>query len=282
MISYGRMPPTSGWNGSIKTECSGDDCPCRHGESVHPPLLLAFDPEAGEYTRAEGRCTAQWASSQRSRVAGQICGQEAEHQIGDMWVCEYHYQRAREWFKEVQPRIDTRLTIERVNAIQAEIQKREREDHKERLRLRREEAALERELAKQRIRAEAEERAGRNVVYYLQRESDGMIKIGYSGNLASRLSNLKGDHGSLSLLATHIGGHPEETALHGQFSAQRITVRGEWFRPELPLMKHIADMRRRHGTPQGEKLPPVASFASIQQAVRKLTAEASLAAEPAA
>lgn len=269
MRSHGRMPPASGWDHGAQAGCAGEDCPCRQGEPVHPPLLLAFDPEAGEYRRAGECCTAQWAQSQHGRAAGQICGQEAGHQVGDVWVCEYHYRRAREWFRGVQPRIDFARSVEQLNVAQAEIQRRQREDRQERARARREEAALERELAREQIRAEVAARAESSLIYYVRRESDGMIKIGTSRVAAERLYTLKNAHGPLRLMATHGGGFKEEHEMHDRFSALRITPRGEWFRPELPLLVHINKVRSENEAPQ-DGMPPVVSVAEIRRTIGNL------------
>ena len=171
-----------------------------------------------------------------------------------MWLCEHHYVRLRKWMKE-QPSLEQ----EAARRLHLEQMRIEKERHEEQVRLRRELAREQRALDAERIAAEAEARAGRNVIYYLQRESDGLVKIGTTGDLADRLPRRVMVHGPAVLLATHGGGRQEETALHGQFGAQRVTIEGEWFRPELVLMKHVAGVRKKHGAPQGEKLPPVAT-----------------------
>jgi len=268
------MPPTSGWNRTyeVQVECAGDDCLCKRGELVHPPLLVAFDPVAGEYRRAEGICTAQWAQAQRGRIAGHICGREAGEQIGDVWLCEYHYQRARQWFKEVMPRIDRNQTIEHLNTIQAEVSRRAREDHNERMRLQYEEASRQRELDKERVRAEIAARAGRNLVYYLRR-ADGSIKIGTSGNVLSRASALARDHGPLHLMAAHVGGREQERALHVQFGALRISPREEWFRPGLELLEHIRKTRKECEVLEAKNLP-VVDLKEIGREIHRLQREA--------
>jgi hypothetical protein len=79
-------------------------------------------------------------------------------------------------------------------------------------------------------------------VYYVQR-SDGLIKIGYSSQLGSRLGSLRLAHGPLTLLATHKGGRPAEDAQHEQFREHRVV--GEWFRPVPELLAHIARINAR-------------------------------------
>lgn len=79
-------------------------------------------------------------------------------------------------------------------------------------------------------------------VYYVQR-TDGLIKIGWSGNLRSRLNTLRREHGHLTLLATHSGGVEAEAAQHKRFAHLRET--GEWFWPEPDLLAHIERINDR-------------------------------------
>lgn len=88
------------------------------------------------------------------------------------------------------------------------------------------------------------------VVYYLQRESDGLIKIGISAVLRTRLSVLRWEHGALRLLLTHRGDRDSEHGMHVKFAALRVD--GEWFRPGKPLMAWILEVRQR----QEKMIPP--------------------------
>ena len=85
-------------------------------------------------------------------------------------------------------------------------------------------------------------RRERGIVYYLLR-SDGQIKIGTTENYADRSGNLRREHGPLRLMTTEEGGRDRETQMHRRF--RDLCVWGEWFRPELPLLTHIALLRRR-------------------------------------
>ena len=88
------------------------------------------------------------------------------------------------------------------------------------------------------------------VVYYLLRESDGLIKIGTSAVFRNRLSGLRGEHGSLRILLTHRGDRICEQGMHMKFRDLRVA--GEWFRPGRPLMAWILEVRRR----QAKIVPP--------------------------
>jgi hypothetical protein len=87
------------------------------------------------------------------------------------------------------------------------------------------------------------------VVYYLLRESDGLIKIGTSTIFRNRLSGLRGEHGALRILLTHRGDRICEQGMHMRFRDLRVT--GEWFRPGKPLVAWILEVRRRQ-----EKIVP--------------------------
>ena len=68
-----------------------------------------------------------------------------------------------------------------------------------------------------------------DLVYNLQRSSDGLIKIGTSRTLVSRFAALRRDYGPLLLMATHRGAHKEEHTIHDYFAALR--TEGEWVPP---------------------------------------------------
>ena len=96
-------------------------------------------------------------------------------------------------------------------------------------------------------------RTAASLVYYVRRESDGMIKIGTSRTFATRFAALSQEHGPLLILAVHRGAHREEHLVHARFRALR--GEGEWFRPELRLMEHILKARSLPGSQQPEGLP---------------------------
>ena len=72
-----------------------------------------------------------------------------------------------------------------------------------------------------------------SVVYFIQRDSDNLVKIGFTKNLQSRLHAHKKEHGHLSLLGIVKGARFREKLLHIAFHDARIT--GKWFTltPEL-------------------------------------------------
>lgn len=83
----------------------------------------------------------------------------------------------------------------------------------------------------------------REVVYYLLRESDGLIKIGTSARFRTRFGELCTEHGALRILATHRGDRDCETGMHRRF--KKMCVHGEWFRPGKPLLEWIMEIRRQ-------------------------------------
>lgn len=77
------------------------------------------------------------------------------------------------------------------------------------------------------------------MIYFIQEEASGAIKIGYSGNPDRRLSILQTGHvGKLGLLAVMGGTVDDEQALHGRFSSCHL--RGEWFHPSPDLTDFIS------------------------------------------
>lgn len=226
----------------------------------HPPALYVYDPGSGEYVPPEGsRCTAIWASTgPGGHVAGEICGREATRELGDAHVCEHHYKRARAWVSDEIARLTPRA------------RKRDRELHDKRMAMDRERAEQQIELDKERIRAEEAARSEYSLVYYVQRESDGLIKIGTSRTIHGRMAALKTAYGPLRLLATHGGTHIEEHAIHDRFSALLAEGR-EWFRPGLPLLEHIDEKRRWHSKMPERlaALPPFVSYGELTAMVAK-------------
>lgn len=76
-----------------------------------------------------------------------------------------------------------------------------------------------------------------SLVYYVQ--FGNRIKIGTTTDLKNRLSCLPHDR----LLAVENGDYEVEHARHLQFAADRITKKGEWFRPSPELLSHIASLK---------------------------------------
>jgi DNA-binding Xre family transcriptional regulator len=80
------------------------------------------------------------------------------------------------------------------------------------------------------------------MIYFLQRP-DGTIKIGSTGNLETRLNQIAILHRGIQLLGVMEGGRAEESTLHRQFAALRVSEGNEreWFRPESALTDFIRD-----------------------------------------
>jgi hypothetical protein len=81
------------------------------------------------------------------------------------------------------------------------------------------------------------------VVYYMR--IGNRCKIGYSGNITSRMKTINPEE----LLATEPGTEKLERQRHAEFGDLR--VHGEWFRLEEPLTSHIAELKQRR---KGRKL----------------------------
>lgn len=270
-------PVTAHSNFPVRMEC-GDDCPCKRGLPVHPPVVMIFDEELGEYRRAERRCVAIWPVSGPGHDSGRACGRPATHQVADVQVCEHHYRRIRDWMNE-RDKFDVRQAASTVAAIRAEelvleervaqYQRRlDRETAQLRTELAREQAALQIELDRQLIQSLEAARAEVSRVYFVTRESDGLIKIGTSRDLPGRLKTLKREHGTLHLIATVPGAHKEETAQHRRFADLRAEK--EWFRPELPLLEHLYALMKERPLEPAPGLPPIVARREIGSLIWKL------------
>jgi hypothetical protein len=238
--------------------CTGDDCHCSRGLPVHPPVLMTFAPDRGEYIApTDERCLARWASgSYGDHLTGQICGREATEEIGDTWVCDHHYKRAVKWVNEAGVR-DHEAAMQQM-----------REGHAEQMGLDRERSKHLIELDKTRIRAEEAARSEYSLVYYVQRTSDGIVKIGTSRGIVARMTALRRIYGPLRLLATHGGTHIEEHAIHDRFDA--LLAEGtEWFLPGLPLLEHIGETRRWHVMLPDPALPPLVTVPELRKMIRE-------------
>ena len=119
---------------------------------------------------------------------------------------------------------------------------------------------------RERIREEEAELAKRCIVYYLQRESDGLIKIGSTTSPRSRFSKLKSDYGPLRLLATRGGMLRHEREIQDKFDALLAETR-EWFRPDPRLLRHILRLRKQYEVRDRTGLP-VAETAEIRAMIR--------------
>ena len=186
-----------------------------------------------------GLCTARWATANRAHREGDLCGEPAAERLGDIDLCAHHYGRALDWFYKCH----VPEAPERMEAARRE--------------------------ASERARLIAEERS---IVYYLRRESDGLIKIGFSTNYPSRLNTLRAEHGPLRLLLATAGGRKEEDKAHLEFAALQVT--GEWFRPERPLLLWIMRAREAARYRTGTRLPEQAPLKEVRILLRQLRAAA--------
>lgn len=76
-------------------------------------------------------------------------------------------------------------------------------------------------------------------IYFVQPLNGGLVKIGFtSKDVKSRIQELQtGCPDKLTLLGTEPGDEQREASLHVQFADLRVN--GEWFRPDVRLMRHI-------------------------------------------
>ena len=81
------------------------------------------------------------------------------------------------------------------------------------------------------------------VVYYIRRMSDGLIKIGTSSMYRRRVSELRREHGPVEVLLTHRGGTDTEDEMHRKF--EDLWVRDEFFLPGKPLLAWVVKIRKR-------------------------------------
>jgi hypothetical protein len=85
------------------------------------------------------------------------------------------------------------------------------------------------------------------MIYFIQEQPAGAIKIGCAGNPQRRLYNLQtGNHRRLRILGVIDGGREHEIALHRLFKRAGY---GEWFRPSPALMAYIKENARPFANP---------------------------------
>jgi len=99
-----------------------------------------------------------------------------------------------------------------------------------------------RDLLARAVRANA---SAREIVYFLQAEGDGRIKIGTTKDLRRRLRVLRaGSPVRLRLIAMVRGGRDLERMLHLAFASLR-RGRTEWFEPGERLVSYVRGLRKR-------------------------------------
>ena len=79
------------------------------------------------------------------------------------------------------------------------------------------------------------------MVYFIQADKNGPIKIGVSNNPSARLRQLQtGSHASLNLLAVIDGDMKKEHEIHKMF--EKFRTDGEWFQPDYEILAYIANV----------------------------------------
>lgn len=80
-------------------------------------------------------------------------------------------------------------------------------------------------------------------IYFIQGESGGPIKIGYTENVEKRLCALQtGHYDTLKVLKAIPGNINDEKKHHKKF--QHLRLRGEWFKPEQELLNYIDSLNQ--------------------------------------
>lgn len=76
-------------------------------------------------------------------------------------------------------------------------------------------------------------------IYFIQGDDGGPIKIGFTCQLAARVTDLQCGYpfGRLRFVGLVLGVAQDERGVHGLFAHLRL--RGEWFRPGADLLEHI-------------------------------------------
>lgn len=76
-------------------------------------------------------------------------------------------------------------------------------------------------------------------IYFLRR-NDGLVKVGFTTNLSSRLKSLTRSHGALEVIRVINGDRRREKRLHNELI--RSNEYGEWFRDSSDLRAFIATL----------------------------------------
>lgn len=90
-----------------------------------------------------------------------------------------------------------------------------------------------------------ERKESQGFVYLVQNTLTKNVKIGFSSSVKSRLSALQTSHDTpLTLLGTIKGSIQKEKSLHKEFSAHRISEKGEWFYPAPEILALFVKNRK--------------------------------------
>jgi hypothetical protein len=108
-------------------------------------------------------------------------------------------------------------------------------------------------------------------VYFIREGSDGLVKIGYSKRVHTRIRALSTQAGrQMRLLAAMPGGKAEERELHQRFADARAM--GEWFRPVAELLAEIEKIAATHWRPKKDDCDRQVQFRAPDGLMDKLDA----------
>lgn len=91
------------------------------------------------------------------------------------------------------------------------------------------------------------------MIYFMQAERTGLVKIGYSSKIKQRRQGLQAKYGPLAVLCVIKGNLYTERDLHQKFSLDRVT--GEWFRASSDLVGAIELLVMTGQTIDFDKIP---------------------------
>jgi len=99
-------------------------------------------------------------------------------------------------------------------------------------------------------------------VYFAQRRSGGLIKIGWSTGVHSRMIALR-----TRLLGSMPGRRKEELAVHERF--KHLRAKGEWFRPDAELLEFIRTKAQQHEPENDGTQSPIRMSESLKERIRE-------------
>lgn len=112
----------------------------------------------------------------------------------------------------------------------------------------------EKKAAEEEARMAAYKKRYPGFVYFIQGESGGAIKIGYTQDVKARLKSLQTGHPDvLVLLACFPGNQSDERDLHEKFDAFRL--RGEWFKPSEFVLREVESKKEKYKRLNSQNIP---------------------------
>lgn len=80
-----------------------------------------------------------------------------------------------------------------------------------------------------------------DVVYFIELAGHNFVKIGFTGQLAHRLSKIQtGSPFEVKLLLAYEANKEHERDLHARFNSDRVRVNGEWFRRSHAISEFVS------------------------------------------